>query len=150
MGLLMLKFQLTLEDKQPIFLAAIGGIDVKPDVLARVIINERTGTSEAFVELGIFLVAVSSSNIIIFLNPTTGRLANLTFFSRCDHRYAGRNADLVEEVGRFEALDELDPFGASTVNELASALNKLGLTTVKNDFRYYSRLKMQVLCRQNL
>ena len=26
------------------FLAAIGGIDVKPDVPARVIINERTGT----------------------------------------------------------------------------------------------------------
>ena len=39
----------------------------------------------------------------------------------------GENADLVEEVGRFEALDELDPPLTSTVNELASALNKLGL-----------------------
>ena len=41
----------------------------------------------------------------------------------------GENAELIEEVGRFETLDELDPPGASTVNELASALNKLGLTT---------------------
>ena len=37
--------------------------------------------------------------------------------------------DLVEEIGRFEALDELDPQGATTVNNLATALNKLGLTT---------------------
>jgi flagellar P-ring protein precursor FlgI len=41
----------------------------------------------------------------------------------------GESADLIEEVGRFESLDELDQPGGSTVNELASALNKLGLTT---------------------
>ena len=41
----------------------------------------------------------------------------------------GENAELIEEIGRFESLDELDPAGATTVNELATALNKLGLTT---------------------
>ena len=41
----------------------------------------------------------------------------------------GENAELIEEVGRFESIDELDPVGATTVNELATALNKLGLTT---------------------
>jgi len=111
------------------FLAAIGGIDVKPDVPARVIINERTGTIVATQNVRISPVAVSSSNITIFLNPTTGVSQPLPFSQGATTVIEGENADLIEEVGRFEALDELDPPGASTVNELASALNKLGLTT---------------------
>ena len=74
-------------------------------------------------------VAVSSSNITIFLNPTTGVSQPLPFSQGATTVMQGENADLIEEVGRFEPLDELDPPGASTVNELASALNKLGLTT---------------------
>ena len=111
------------------FLAAIDGIDVKPDVPARVIINERTGTIVATQSVRISPVAVSSSNITIFLNPTTGVSQPLPFSQGATTVMQGENADLVEEIGRFEALDELDPPGASTVNELASALNKLGLTT---------------------
>ena len=61
------------------FLAAIGGIDVKPDVPARVIINERTGTIVATQSVRISPVAVSSSNITIFLNPTTGVSQPLPF-----------------------------------------------------------------------
>ncbi len=111
------------------FLAAVGGIDVKPDVPARVIINERTGTIVATQSVRISPVAVSSSNVTIFLNPTTGVSQPLPFSQGATTILQGENADLIEEVGRFEALDELDPPGASTVNELASALNKLGLTT---------------------
>lgn len=111
------------------FLAAVGGIDVKPDVPARVIINERTGTIVATQSVRISPVAVSSSNVTIFLNPTTGVSQPLPFSQGATTILQGENADLIEEVGRFEAIDELDPPGASTVNELASALNKLGLTT---------------------
>ena len=111
------------------FLAAVGGIDVKPDVPARVIINERTGTIVATQSVRISPVAVSSSNVTIFLNPTTGVSQPLPFSQGATTILQGENAELIEEVGRFEALDELDPPGASTVNELASALNKLGLTT---------------------
>ena len=74
-------------------------------------------------------VAVSSSNITIFLNPTTGVSQPLPFSQGATEVIQGENAELIEEVGRFEPLDELDPPGASTVNKLASALNKLGLTT---------------------
>lgn len=111
------------------FLAAVGGIDVKPDIPARVIINERTGTIVATQSVRISPVAVSSSNVTIFLNPTTGVSQPLPFSQGATTILQGENADLIEEVGRFEPLDELDPPGASTVNELASALNKLGLTT---------------------
>ena len=111
------------------FIAAIGGIDVKPDVPAKVIVNERTGTIVATQNVRISPVAVSSSNITIFLNPTTGVSQPLPFSQGATTLMEGENAELIEEVGRFEAIEELDPPGATTVNELATALNKLGLTT---------------------
>ena len=128
-GLVNIQLPANFQGQTTNFLAAIGGIDVKPDVPARVIINERTGTIVATQNVRISPVAVSSSNITIFLNPTTGVSQPLPFSQGATTVIEGDNADLIEEVGRFEALDELDPPGASTVNELASALNKLGLTT---------------------
>jgi len=111
------------------FIAAVGEVDVKPDVPAKIIINERTGTIVATQNVRISPVAVSSSNVTIFLNPTTGVSQPLPFSQGATELFEGENAELIEEVGRFEPLDELDPQGATTVNELATALNKLGLTT---------------------
>ena len=111
------------------FIAAVGEIQVKPDVPAKIIINERTGTIVATQNVRISPVAVSSSNVTIFLNPTTGVSQPLPFSRGATALIEGENAELIEEVGRFESLDELDPVGATTVNELATALNKLGLTT---------------------
>lgn len=128
-GLVNVRLPQTFRGQSTNFIAAIGGIEVKPDVPARVIINERTGTIVATQNVRISPVAVSSSNITIFLNPTTGVSQPLPFSQGATALIQGENAELIEEVGRFEALDELDPPGASTVNELASALNKLGLTT---------------------
>jgi flagellar P-ring protein precursor FlgI len=111
------------------FLAAIGTIDVRPNVPARVIINERTGTIVATENVRISPVAVSNSNITIFLNPTTGVSQPLPFSQGATTILEGENAELIEEIGRFDTIEELDPVGASTVNDLASALNRLGLTT---------------------
>jgi flagellar P-ring protein precursor FlgI len=111
------------------FIAAVGEIQVKPDVPAKIIINERTGTIVATQNVRISPVAVSSSNVTIFLNPTSGVSQPLPFSRGATALIEGENAELIEEVGRFESLDELDPVGATTVNELATALNKLGLTT---------------------
>jgi len=111
------------------FIAAIGEVDVRPNVPAKIIINERTGTIVATQNVRISPVAVSSSNVTIFLNPTTGVSQPLPFSRGATEVIQGENAELIEEIGRFESLDELDPAGATTVNELATALNKLGLTT---------------------
>ena len=111
------------------FIASVGEIDVRPDVPAKVIINERTGTIVATQNVRISPVAVSSSNVTIFLNPTTGVSQPLPFSQGATELIQGENAELIEEVGRFESIDELDPPGSTTVNELATALNKLGLTT---------------------
>jgi flagellar P-ring protein precursor FlgI len=111
------------------FIAAVGEIQVRPNVPAKIIINERTGTIVATQDVRISPVAVSSSNVTIFLNPTTGISQPLPFSRGATEVIQGENAELIEEVGRFEAIDELDPQGVTTVNELATALNKLGLTT---------------------
>lgn len=128
-GVVNIKVPLDFRGQTTNFIAAIGGIDAKPNVPARVIINERTGTIVATQSVRISPVAVSSSNITIFLNPTTGVSQPLPFSQGATTVLEGESADLIEEVGRFESLDELDQPGGSTVNELASALNKLGLTT---------------------
>ena len=111
------------------FLAAIGAIEVKPNVPARVIINERTGTIVATVNVRISPLALSNSNITIFLNPTTGVSQPLPFSQGATTILQGENAELIEEIGRFDAIDNLDPPGALSVNDLAAALNRLGLTT---------------------
>ena len=56
------------------FLAAIGGIDVKPDVPARVIINERTGTIVATQSVRISPVAgvLSTSTLMLVFSGSTG------------------------------------------------------------------------------
>ena len=99
-------------------MAAVGEINVKPEVPARVIINERTGTIVATENVRISPVAVSNSNITIFLNPTTGVSQPLPFSQGATTILEGENAELIEEIGRFETLEELDPNGASTVNDL--------------------------------
>ena len=54
-------------------------------------------------------VAVSSSNITIFLNPTTGVSQPLPFSAGATTILEGENAELIEEVGRFEALMSWTP-----------------------------------------
>ena len=128
-GSVNIKIPSTFRGQTTNFIAAIGEIDAQPNVAARVIINERTGTIVATESVRVSPVAVSNSNVTIFINPTTGVSQPLPFSSGATQVLQGANADLVEEIGRFETLDELDPQGATTVNNLATALNKLGLTT---------------------
>ena len=78
-GLVNIRVPANFQGQTTNFLAAIGGIDAKPDAPARVIINERTGTIVATQSVRISPVAVSSSNITIFLNPTTGVSQPLPF-----------------------------------------------------------------------
>jgi len=111
------------------FIAAVGSIEARPDVPARIIINERTGTIVATQNVRISPVAVSNSNITIFLNPTTGVSQPNPFAGGDTAIVEGEDVELVEEIGRFESISELDPAGSTTVNQLSTALNKLGLTT---------------------
>jgi flagellar P-ring protein precursor FlgI len=128
-GSVNIKIPATFRGQTTNFIAAVGEIDARPNIAARVIINERTGTIVATESVRVSPVAVSNSNVTIFINPTTGISQPLPFSSGATQVLEGANAELVEEIGRFETLNQLDPQGATTVNNLATALNQLGLTT---------------------
>ena len=49
-----------------------------------------------------FPVAVSNSNITIFLNPTTGVSQPLPFSQGATTILEGEKAELIEEIGRFD------------------------------------------------
>ena len=111
------------------FLAAIGSIDVRPNVPARVIINERTGTIVATKMLGFHLWRSAIVTYYHILKSNNWSQSTTPFSQGATTILQGENAELIEEIGRFDTIDQLDPVGASTVNDLASALNRLGLTT---------------------
>ncbi len=111
------------------FLAAISQVDVRPNVPAKVIVNERTGTIVATEAVRISPVAVSNSNITIFIDPVQRVSQPRPFSAGATQVLEGDDATLIEEQGRFEPVDSLDPAGATSVQDLSRALNLLGLTT---------------------
>ena len=107
------------------FLAAVGALEVMPDVTARVIINERTGTIVATHNVRISRVAVSHGSLTI------------TVASSLDASQPGPLAEAGETVilpstqtevnevkGAFQILDDFP-----TIERLTSALNALGVST---------------------
>ena len=107
------------------FLAAVGALEVMPDVTARVIINERTGTIVATHNVRISRVAVSHGSLTI------------TVASSLDASQPGPLAEAGETVilpstqtevnevkGAFQILDDFP-----TIERLTSALNALRVST---------------------
>lgn len=106
------------------FVAQIESVELVPDVPARVIINERTGTIVATAHIHISNCAVSHGNVTISIASTqdvsqpgpfsqTGQTATTT---RTD-------ASIREDKGSLVTLPDLP-----TVEKVASALNALGVT----------------------
>jgi flagellar P-ring protein precursor FlgI len=105
------------------FISQIEMLELTPDVSARVIINERTGTIVATAHIHISNCAVSHGNVTISIAsvqdvsqpaPFSGGTTKVT-----------RNADVSvkEDKGSLVTLPELP-----TVEKVASALNALGVT----------------------
>lgn len=104
-------------------LAEIGLIEVRPDVPARIVINERTGTLVAGENVGISTTAVSHGNLFIGVSTN--------FAVSQPPPLSGGNTAVVpvpniaatEERRRVIVLPQ-----ATTVAEVARALNALGVT----------------------
>ena len=115
---------------QPVnFLATIGNLDVEPEVAARVIVNERTGTIVATEAVRISPVTVSHSNITVFVNPNDMAIIPSAFTPAAPVVVQRDNVDLIEEGGRFQSFQFPDNKGQATVQDLTSSLNQLGVTT---------------------
>jgi len=106
------------------FLARIEEIEVTPDIPARIIINERTGTIVATSSIRISDCAVSHGNITINVAKTMD-VSQPTPLSNGGKTVVTprTTTDVVEQAARLIPLEE-----STTVEKVASSLNALGVT----------------------
>lgn len=107
------------------YIASLGAIEVVPDNVARVVINERTGTIIATANVRISTVAVSHGSLTISIASTLG-VSQPGPFSRRGETAVVPSTDTTttEQKGKFAIVDP-----QPTIQQVASALNALGLTT---------------------
>jgi flagellar P-ring protein precursor FlgI len=106
------------------FLADLGTLEVRPDAIARVVINERTGTIVATAAVRVSQVAISHGALTVAIASTLN-------VSQPNALAGGQTAvtpttqtKVTESKGKFSVVDEVP-----TIERLAGALNALGVTT---------------------
>lgn len=106
------------------FISQLEVIEMSPDVPARVVINERTGTIVATSRIRIASCAVSHGNLTISITSTQD-VSQPGAFSKVGQTVTTARTDtkVREEKAAMVALPELP-----TVEKVASALNSLGVT----------------------
>jgi flagellar P-ring protein precursor FlgI len=105
------------------FLADVGAITVTPDVTARIVINERTGTIVATAPVGLSEVAVSHGSITITISNTPS-VSQPGPFGRGQTAITNTTeTNVTETKGFLTYLPE-----APSVERLAAALNALGVS----------------------
>jgi flagellar P-ring protein precursor FlgI len=107
------------------FLADLGTVEVQPDTLARIVINERTGTIVATATVRISHVAIAHGALTITVTSNQAVSQPNAFSSSGQTTTIGSTQTSVNEVkGGFTILNE-----PPTIERLAAALNALGVTT---------------------
>lgn len=107
------------------FLADLGQIETAPDTLARVVINERTGTIVATSTVRISQVAIAHGSLTITVTSNVG-VSQPNAFSQGGQTAAVQSTqtNVNESKGGFSVLNE-----PPTIERLAAALNALGVST---------------------
>jgi flagellar P-ring protein precursor FlgI len=106
------------------FISQVENLEVNPDIAARVIINERTGTIVATTHIRISSCAVSHGNITINI-ASSQDVSQPAPFSKTGKPVLTTKTDTTvkEDKGSLVPLPDLP-----TVEKVASALNALGVT----------------------
>lgn len=107
------------------FLADLGTVEVQPDTLARVVINERTGTIVATSTVRLSQVAIAHGSLTITVSSNIG-VSQPNAFNNSGQTVAvpSTQTNVNEGKGGFTLLN--DP---PTIERLAAALNALGVST---------------------
>jgi flagellar P-ring protein precursor FlgI len=107
------------------FLADLGTVEVDPDSLARIIINERTGTIVATSTVRISHVAIAHGSLTITVTSNLGVSQPNSFNNTGQTTVTPSTQTAVNEVkGGFTVINE-----PPTIERLAAALNALGVST---------------------
>jgi flagellar P-ring protein precursor FlgI len=106
------------------FISQIESLELTPDVPARVIINERTGTIVATARIHISNCAISHGNVTISI-ASTPEVSQPNALSQGGSTKVTSKTDakIKEDKGALVALPELP-----TVEKVAEAMNSLGMT----------------------
>ncbi len=117
------------------FASELGLLEVNPDVPARVVINERTGTIVAGEQVTLTCVAIASGNLAITTSETPEVSQPLPFSKGKTTVVPRTNVGVSEQNGALNVVPK-----SVTVAELARALNALGVTP-RNLIEIFQALK---------
>ncbi len=106
------------------FVAAVETLDVLPDTVAKVVLNERTGTIVMGERVRISTVAVSHGNLSLVIKETPQVSQPAPFSSRGETQVVPRTQVKVEEEARRLMLLQQ----GATIGDVVRALNTLGVT----------------------
>ncbi len=105
------------------FVVMVNGLDIRPDIPARVIVNQKTGTIVVGHKVRISKVMFANSNLVITTNETP-IVSQPNSFSDGETVVVPRTQLSAREIdSRYNVLNE-----QPTVGDLATALNTLGVT----------------------
>ncbi len=105
------------------FLAAVESVEVEPDRVARVVLNERTGTVVMGEAVTISTVAISHGSLSITINAFNDVSQPLPFSDGETVEVLNEELEAVEEDARLTLVG-----GAVTIDELVRGLNAIGVT----------------------
>jgi flagellar P-ring protein precursor FlgI len=106
------------------FLADLGTVELQPDTLARVVINERTGTIVATSTVRVSHVAIAHGALTITVTNNQGVSQPGPFSNGTTQQVQSTQTAVNETKGGFTVLNE-----PPTIERLAAALNALGVST---------------------
>jgi flagellar P-ring protein precursor FlgI len=106
------------------FISDLGMIEVIPDTLARIVINERTGTIVATSTVRISEVAVADGSLTITISSNMGVSQPSPLSQGTTTPVQSTQTAATETKGSLIVINELP-----TIEQLASALNSLGVST---------------------
>jgi flagellar P-ring protein precursor FlgI len=106
------------------FVAKLGEIESVPDTLARIVINERTGTIVATSTVRLSEVAIAMGSLTITVTSNQGVSQPNSFSSGGTRLVNSTQTSVNETKGGFVVMKE-----PPTIERLAAALNALGVST---------------------
>lgn len=106
------------------FLADLGQLESAPDTLARIVINERTGTIVATSTVRLSQVAIAHGSLTITVSSNIGVSQPNAFGGGQTTAVQNTQTGVNETKGGFQIINE-----PPTIERLAAALNALGVST---------------------
>ena len=106
------------------FISMVENLDVKPDILARIVVDEKTGTIVIGENVRISTVAISHGNLSVQIKEEENVSQPLPLARGETVVTPETTMRVEEEKGRFYVVD-----GGITIKELVKALNATGIST---------------------